>query len=361
MATVRPCVAGDIEDVAALFMRVFRGTDEPAPASMRSYFADLYLGNPWVDPGRPPVVAIDGDDRVVGFIGALPMPLRMRGRKLDGVIGGSFMVDRELADPLAAVQVLRRFLGGSQDIAMTDTANPVAIRFWERLDGHVAHFQSMRWLVALRPAALGVALADRDRSRPLARAIAPAAKLVDRVAARRVRPSAPAAVLRESSVAAVFDVLEALADDGQLGFGGTLAEFEWLVEMMRRRTHFGPLHLLTVHRNSANPVGAVLYFPNRRGVGQLVVATAAQSHHGAVLHAVLRHAYDMGSVGLMGHADARLAIEMRHLPCAYLYRNDFTVLHSREPSLVDPLCAGDVAMTRLTGEWWTRMQGDIFD
>jgi hypothetical protein len=225
----------------------------------------------------------------------------------------------------------------------------------------VAHFQTMRWLLALRPAALGLAVADRQQRRPLVRAVAPAARLVDRIAAGRLRPPAATAELRDSSVAAVYDFLEELGDDGQLGFGGTLAEFEWLVNMMRRRTRFGPLSVLTLHSRRETPSGAVIYFPNRRGVAQVAVASAAPGQHGPLLAALRRHAYDQGSVGLMGHADARLAMEMRHMPCAYIYRNDFTVLHARESSLLDPLRNGDLAMTRLTGEWWTRLQGDVFD
>lgn len=62
----------------------------------------------------------------------------------------------------------------------------------------------------------------------------------------------------------------------------------------------------------------------------------------------------------MGHADARLAMELRELPSVYLYRNDFTVLHARDPELVNALRSGDAAMSRITGEWWTRLQGDAF-
>jgi hypothetical protein len=361
VSAVRACEATDIESVAGLFVRVFRRTEAPAPPSLRAYMNDLYLDNPWVDPDRPSLVAVDRHDRIVGFLGVVPMPLRLRGRKLAGAIGGNFMVDARFADPLVAVRMLKRFFAAGQDLALTDTANPTAIRFWERLDGRVAHFQSMRWVLAVRPAALGLALADGEHRGPLLRAAAPVARLADRVVARRVRPPRSDVELRDASVATAFAVLDELVDDRDLRFAGSLNEFEWLVEMMRRRTRFGPLRMLTMHAGSSSPYGVVMYYPNRRDVAQLAIAAAAPNHLGSLVGALRRDAYDQGSVGIMGHADARLAMELRHLACAYIYRNDFTVLHARDESLLAPLLSGDVAMTRLTGEWWTRFQGDRFD
>jgi hypothetical protein len=361
MTSVRTCGVDDVGAVADLFTRVFRRVDEPAPLSLRAYFVDVYFGNPWVDVTRPPLVAIDEDERVVGFLGAVPMPLRMRGRKLSAVIGGSFMVDPRHCDALAAVRLLKRFLNGSQDLALTDTANPVAIKFWQGLGGHAAHFQTMRWVLALRPATLGLALANRNNQLPLARGAAPLARVIDHVATRRLCPPSGTADLRSAPVPEVYEILDALGDESQLGFAGTLEEFEWLIDMTRRRTRYGPLQMLKLHNDTRTPIGAVIYFPNRGGIGQLALATARRGEHGTLLTALRRHAFEQGSVGIMGHADALLATELRHLPCAYIYRNDFTVVHAHDQSLLDPLLSGEVAMTRFTGEWWTRLQGDTFD
>jgi hypothetical protein len=224
MAPIRECVADDITAVADLFMRVFRKRDEPAPASMRSYFAEMYLGNPWLDPSRRPLVAVDDQGHVIRFLGTLPM----RGRKLEVAIGGSYMVDPRHHDPLAAVQLLKRFLAGSQDLAITDTANPVAVRFWRGLSGHVA--PSRRFAGCLRFAR------HRSLSRwPIVGVIG------TRWVCATTHPS------RRSLTSSVPPARHNSASPG------TVPEFEWMVGMMRRLTRFGPLRLLTLQTGVAQP------------------------------------------------------------------------------------------------------------
>lgn len=360
MTTIRPLASCDVAAVGDLFVRVFQQGTGTASPSLREYFADLYLHNPWVDSGARSMVATDGD-RIVGFLGVVPMPQRVAGRDITVGIGGSFMVSPDAADPFAATRLLRALLTSPVDVALTDTANATAIRFWERLGGHFAPVQSLRWLIPVRPAALGVhALGEMGPRRFVALA-APLARLADRVLERRWSlPDDASVELRPTSARTVFEVMRDIDDHRQVGFAGTADEFEWLVAMLHRKTRFGPLDLLTLHRRGGAPIGAMLYFPNRGAVGQLAFMTVADGHHADALTALRRYAREVGSVGVMGVSDRHLDVILCDIASIYVRRNDLVTLHSRNDASLQPLLSGDVAMTRLSGEWWTRLQGDAF-
>jgi hypothetical protein len=345
-----------------LFVQTFGSIHRTVTRSMCDYFADVYLDSPWAEPESTSVVATDDGGRLVGFLGVMPMPVRLERTTMRAAIGSAFMVDPAHTDPLTAVRLLRTVFGGQQDLTLTDTANDAAITFWTKLGGNAARFSSMRWLLPLRPAGAALAMTLREERPRTQRLVAPVARTVDWMLGRFVAPP-PSGIgtLREAVASDVYRFLTDLDDRAMLGFGGTAAEFEWLVDMLRRKRRFGPVQLLTLHVRGSAARGAVIYYPNRGRIGQLAFAAAAHGEHPALLGALRRHAYEAESAAIMGKADARLSTELRGLPCAYLYRNDFTMLHSRHPGLTTKLCTGDVAMSHLTGEWWTRFQGDRFE
>jgi hypothetical protein len=108
-------------------------------------------------------------------------------------------------------------------------------------------------------------------------------------------------------------------------------------------------------------IGVVMYYPNRRGVGQIALAAATPGNYARLLSALRTDAVEHGSVGLMGQADRQLAMALSDSPTAYVYRNAFVMLHGHDADLIMPLRTGDVSLGRLSGEWWTRTQGDAFD
>ncbi len=365
MSTVRPCVHGDLSRVADLYIKAFDKTSIARSTDLSRYFGDLYLANPWYDTLNPPLVAESTGQRVVGFIGTVPMPLRMCGRHIRSVVGGNFMVDPTHNDPLVATRLLKAFLSGPHDIALTDTASPVAIRMWHGLGGELALFQSMRWVLPLKPLSLGVSFAGRTRSTGrLAAALAPVARALDGLVARRWS-TAPerisTATVRPVVAAFVHAFVSELDDPGQLQFAGTSEEFAWLANMASCKTQFGPLRMIAVYGTQPAAVGVVMYYPNRRGLGQVALAAATPGNHVRLLWALRNDAIEHGSVGLMGQADRQLAMALSDSPSVYVYRNDFVMLHAHDPGLTVPLRTGDVSLGRLCGEWWTRTQGDAFD
>jgi hypothetical protein len=357
-------VHGDLSRVAELYIAAFGKTGIPRTTSLPQYLGDLYLANPWYDALNPPLVAETTGQRIVGFIGTVPMPLRMCRRSIRCVVGGNFMVDTERGDPLIAARLLKTFLSGPHDIALTDTASPVAIRMWQGFGGELAQFQSMRWVLPLKPLSLGVAFAGRARAGRLASALRPAARAVDGLVARRWAATPErigTTTTRPVDAAFVYAFVKELDDPGQLQFAGTSDEFAWLAGMADRKTEFGPLRTIALYGEQSVAFGVVMYYPNRRGVGQVALAVATPGNHTRLLAALRNDAIEHGSVGLMGQADRQLAMALSDSPSGYVYRNAFVMLHAHDADLITPLRTGDVSLGRLSGEWWTRTQGDAFD
>ena len=365
MSTVRPCERGDLPGVAELYTKAFDKSSMAGSTGLPNYLGELHLGNPWYDAQNPSLVAESPDHRIVGFIGSLPMPLRLGGRPIRSVVGGNFMVDRDHKDPMVAARLLKSFLGGPHDLALTDTASPVAVKMWQGFGGELARYQSMRWVLPLMPLSLGVWFAARSKmARRLASAVAPAFNAVDGLAERRRRTSrgrASTTTVRPVDSSFVYSFVTDVDDHRRVQFAGTADEFAWLAGMAGRKTQFGPLRTIAVHGTQSMLMGVVMYYPNRRGLGQVALAAASAGNHPRVLSALRDDAIEQGSGGLMGQADSQFAMALSTSPSVYVFRNDFVMLHASDASLIAPLLTGDVSLGRLSGEWWTRTQGDAFD
>ena len=186
MTEIRAAVAGDLPGVVQLFLRAFRKDPNQSIDEMERYFRRLYFENPWVNEATPSIVAVEAD-AITGFMGVVPLPVQLDGRSLRVAVGGNLMVDTDRGDPMAAMRIMRRYLGGGHDLAITDTANVAALRLWMSLGASVARLQTMRWLLPLRPARLGLlALQRRRATSPLSWIGRPVASPVDRVLARKM-------------------------------------------------------------------------------------------------------------------------------------------------------------------------------
>lgn len=359
MIDVRACRPEDVEAVTRLFVKAFHKKFEP-PAAMSAYFHRLYFENPWFDPNLSSVV-IERDSAVVGFLGVMPLPVHIDGRSVRLAVGGNLMVDPDERDPMIAMRLLRRYFSGPQDVAFTDTANTAAARLWAAHGGSTARFHSMRWLIPLRPGSLGLAAARRH---PTAARLAwlgrPVALPIDALARRRL-PSAEGSLgVQHVGAQRVREFAGVVGERGYVHIDTDLAGWTWLVDMCRAKTQFGPLLLLAFVGPDGRDVGVAMYYPNRRGLGQVVLMLARDGHHEAVLDALCREAAREGTAALVGQADPRFMVALGNRASVYVQRNEFVTVHSRDVTLSSRIVSGEIALNRLVGEWWTRMQGDSF-
>jgi len=149
---IRPCEPDDLPQVAAMFLRTFRGRPHQAPASLVEHMRDLYFGHPAYDRRMGSLVHLRADGAIDGFIGAFPQPLLLHGRRLQGVITGSFMVEDPAANPITGARLVRSLLNGPQDVTITDTANRRSLDFQRVLGCETFDLQSLQWTKILKRA-----------------------------------------------------------------------------------------------------------------------------------------------------------------------------------------------------------------
>ncbi len=148
---VRTFTRDDVQPVADLFMRVFRHKSSPAPESLSSYFVELYFNNPWASPQHPSFVYCDKSGRIRGFIGALPVPMKIGERRFIASIPTSYMVDPDLKDPFAAVHLLRTLTASNTVLTISDSVNEISRTLWTKMGANVLTLYSMRWVRILKP------------------------------------------------------------------------------------------------------------------------------------------------------------------------------------------------------------------
>jgi hypothetical protein len=73
-------------------------------------------------------------------------------------------VDPDGRNGLAAFQLLREYMRGPQDVALTDGASSIVHRMWQRLGGETLPLYNLYWVRPLRPARTILALYSRSKS-----------------------------------------------------------------------------------------------------------------------------------------------------------------------------------------------------
>ena len=81
---------------------------------------------------------------------------------------------------------------------------------------------------------------------------------------------------------------------------------------------------------------------------------------GTVLGHLFNDAKRRGCVAVMGGIETASVKEFSENQCLFFLRNMYTVAYSRDKEIMEALLKGDTFISRLQGEWWTRLQGDKF-
>ncbi len=363
MTEIRSCTRDDIPAVAGLFQRTFRDPKAAAPPSLHSYLRDLFLEHPWYDPALASKVYVAADGTVGGFIGILPLRLTFRGASIRAAVAGSLMVDKPQENPLAGARLLRAYLGGPQDLSLSDSANAVSLGMWERLGGAAAAAESMEWVRAFRPAATVLALAaDAAPSLRLARPLAFAADLVARRITHdflRFEPAAPQAHDRETNDDELIRLVPEFAGAYALRPAWDAATLRWIFAHMARKERHGPMIARVVLGKDERPLGCYVYYGRRGGVAWVLQILARPDAIDQVLDNLFAHAFAQSCVALRGRTQARLLDALQRRNC-FFFRHNATVVHSTNAELMAAIRAGDALITGLSGDAWTRLVGDTF-
>jgi hypothetical protein len=363
MSTIRPLTHADVPAVAGMFQRILRKARAPANPALETYLAELFLDAPDHDPQIPSHVYVREDERVSGFVGVLPLPMSVEGKPIRAALCGTLMVDGHAQDPFAGARLMRAFLTGPQDISLTETANDVSTDMWRKLRGTILPDHSLEWLRVLRPAAFLAEMAAGTG----ARVLSPLTRPLDALA-RRGKPrwfsmaepplgALPNVDADEETTAALF---RAFTEDFAVQPLWERETLQRMISHSRRKALYGGMVRRQVLARNGKSVGLFLYYGDPGRIGRVVQVLAAPGQAGAVIDSMLAHAHERGMAALRGRTMPALLQAMLGRPFLFLHASS-SIVHARDPALVEPFVAGRAFFNGFAGESWSRLIGDRFD
>ncbi|MGM0576160.1 MAG: acyl carrier protein [Myxococcota bacterium] len=342
----------DVEEVGELHRRIFgiRVRSSRAREAHLAYFHELFLSDD--QEGPPSLVYQDDDGRIIAFLGARSTRMRLGNRPLLGSVSTQFVA--EPGRGAEAAQLASVFLEGPQDLSFIDEPNDEARRLWEGMGGFAPTAYALRWVIALRPAGMGL---DRVRSRPGLRGVAglaaPLARAADALLTRagrrylehtpdsgRVVPLDAATVVRESPRVFPDDALYPAPAE---------RTFEFWMRRLHARTDLGTVRADAVLDGEA-VVGWYVALVPRDGVADVLQITALTGSEGLVLDHALQAAEMDGAVAMSGRLEPRFLETLNARRAFFHGRGQSLLVHTRELEIARAFREGRAALSRLEGE-----------
>jgi len=364
MGRVRPFKIDDSAAVADIHWRVFQHKRAPSPDSLRDYFQTLYLSQL---PSELPIGSLvyeDDQGAVRGFVGGIPLRLRYRQKRIWALVAGNHMVDPDLRAPFAGAVLLRRLFAGPQDLTYSDTSNSVSVRMWKSLGAEVFLANSIQWIRILQPLRFALAI---SRRRVLGRVCSPflfpLASIPDFVDRRRLSRSLDKknAQLdqRELDVETMLSGLEQLVDDRALVPAYDSESLNWRLSLAGDKQDCGSLIKTGVYEKG-RLLGWYILYAQQREIAEVLQIVANSKTIDRVLNHLFKSALQEKCVAVMGSMDPMLFGGYTQNKCSTYIHASVAIAHSRDPEIIRDMHQGSTFLSRLEGEWWTRLQGDDF-
>jgi hypothetical protein len=358
MGHIRPLTEKDIPRVIDLHRSVLRNGQSFSPAVARSYetyFGEIFFRHPWSDHASPSMVYQADDGTVVGCLGVLPCRMSWHGQPIRAALGHHFMVEPGSRSTLAALELLKAFLTGPQDLALATEANHTSRKIWEGVGGKTSLLYSLRWTRALRPSRFVLSRLETRRSLvPLAVAFRPFCLALDAALARvpesHFHLSRPQIHGEELGGKTLLDCLRELSQRRALSLTYDERALQWLLGLLEQIRTPGDLQKVLLRDDAGKIVGWYLYYLNPGGLSEVVQIAANGKAMEDVLGHLFYHAWQRGSFAVSGQVDPRFMQEFLSQHC-FLHGGSWTLVHARNPDLLQTIDRGDALLTRLEGEW----------
>lgn len=366
-ATTRDLQMDDLPAIATLFAQTFRkrAADRVATPDLISALRSIYFENPWTDPEIASKVFVDEQDRVRGFIGVTAQRMVYGDRKLRAAVAGSLVVQNPAEHPLAGARLVRSFLGGPQDLSLTETANSTAMGMWRKLGVPVNTHYSMAWVCPFRPAASVLALLTPRH--PSAGVLSKLARVADAAFARISRDTLHPVVEPSPRRLVFFDVDRQTFDAAALILCACYplrpdwdaASLDWFSHHAGQKRMLGePCYRLAVDAQN-RPLAAYIYFRRPGNMAWLLQSFVSDKHADDLVDDMLVSAYQFGCSAIRGGAQPWLLNTLLRRRTLFLGRSYF-LADARDKSLLAPLQSGEALVSGLAGETWMRLIGDRF-
>lgn len=360
--TIRTCRREDVPVVADLFMRVLLKQKRPASPALASYFEQLVFDGEGDSELRSRVF-VDAGGRVRGYIGILPQRMLLRGKPVQAAAAGSLMVDGPKEHPTAGARLLRTFLSGPQDLSFSETANDISQRMWMKAGGERLPATSLDWVRVLRPAGFAVWLAVKSfRMASWLRPIAAGTdRILDGCASNPFQLGSERTSYSDAEVGneELIGLIPALCAGYALHPAWEAPRLQLLLSHAERKERYGTLFRRVVYGRGGRPGGCYLYYGRPGGMAWVLQVLALPEAEGDTLDSLIRHAADLGCVGVRGRVQPELLDGLIARRCV-LFHVSATMVHARNKDLLAEIRPSRSLLTGLAGEGWTRLIGGEF-
>jgi hypothetical protein len=362
MTGVRPFVEGDIPQVADLLWKYLHVRDGSASPGLGAYLRELFFQNPWADEGIVTRVYENRDGRIVAFFGAVPRRMRFQGRSIRLAFGSNLVVDPNARTSMAAIQLVKAFMKGTQDVSITDSATDGSRQLLRSLGFSVVPVYSLYWARPLRPFLYGLhAVSSLQKSRvtaTMASISRPFCAVGDALAGRIVlnpfRQARPTTTEDELGVPTLIKCLETIPGKHLLLPEYDQASLTWVLDFISSRKAFGDIRKVLVRDEGGDILGWYIYSAIAGGVGNVLQLGSKSSSMDRVLAHLFHDAASHGLIGLEGRLEPQFMEELSRRACPFFRSRSWTLVHSKQSELVDLFQSGAALFSRLEGEWCLR-------
>ena len=367
MSEIRPLDRADLPSVANLLELVYRSGSRSAPVGLAAYVSRLFLDHPWFDRDIPSLVYVDEDDRIAGFLGSHVRRFTLDGRSTRVAVSGQLATEPAVRKRAAGALLLQRYLGGPQDLTLTDSASEPVRRMWEGLGGQALHLERMGWLRLFRPARFATEFAYR-RTRAadsrVAASIRSMATPTDRVTGRLTRrwltTEPPDVLVERLTPEAMCEHLAGVTKRLRFSPEYDVPFLAWLFGELARVESRGRLVGFLVRDHSQKVRGWYVYYLNPGGISEVLQIAGNEPDLPLVIDHLFHHARVNGAAALHGRMEPALVEALSVRRCVVHVGGYRVLIHSRDPDLRGAVLAGSGLLSRLDGDWWIRLRSGSF-
>jgi hypothetical protein len=329
---------------------------------MREYLSDLFLHNPWLEEGIVSRVFEDAAGKVVAFFGAVPRRMSIQTKTVRMAFGSNFVVDPESRVSMVALQLVKAFMKGSQDISITDSANEGSRQLLRSLGFNVVPVYSLQWARPLRPSRYVVHALSRLRKKASIESIAsPLCAVLDGVSSitklspfHQSQPSTTGEVLTTETL---VECLAKIPSKHWLVPEYSQESLDWIFRFLAKRNAFGDIRRVLVRNRDQRIIGWCIYSVVPGRVGEVLQLGAESASVGTVLDFLFYDAWKHGLIGLHGRLEPQFMQELTARSCFFFRNGSWTLVHSSRPELLGLIQSGTAFFSRLEGEWCLRHGG----
>jgi hypothetical protein len=129
--------------------------------------------------------------------------------------------------------------------------------------------------------------------------------------------------------------------------------------MAAQKQQYGPLEGYMLYEDR-RLLGWCLYYARRGQTAEVLHLVAHPTSFGKVLNSLMVRAEAEGCSAVSGLVNPNFLGEYHKHHGIVFLRNMYAMTYSKNSEILNTLLAGQASLSRLEGEWWTRLQGDRF-